>query len=151
MMASSATEPPPAGPTGKSRKRSGAFIAAFVAFQFLVPLTYLLREDTSDERFTWRSLLADEPGACFTSVSLRQADGSHEAVALEETLHPDWAGYVAQGRRSVVDAVLRKECEKVGVAEVELINHCDDERGARSYQLRCGEAQSRETMRTAVR
>ena len=40
---------------------------------------------------------------------------------------------------------------EVGVAEVELINHCGDERGARSYQLRCDEAQSRETIRTAVR
>jgi hypothetical protein len=151
MMASSVTEPPPAGPTGKSRKRSAAFIAAFVAFQFLVPLTYLLREDSSDERFTWRSLSAEEPGACLTSVSLWQADGTREAVPLEETVHPDWAGYVAQGRRSVVDAVLRKECAKVGVAEVELINHCGDERGARSYQLRCDGAQSRETIRTAVR
>ena len=151
MMASSATEPPPAGPTGKSRKRSAAFIAAFVAFQFLVPLTYLLREDASDERFTWRSLSAEELGACLTSVSLQQADGSREAVALEETLHPDWAGYVAQGRRSVVDAVLRKHCERVGVAEVELINHCGDERDARSYRLRCDELQTRETMRTAVR
>ena len=150
-MASSATEPPPAGPAGKSRKRCAAFIAAFVAFQFLVPLTYLLREDASDERFTWRSLSAEEPGACLTSLSLRQADGSQEAVALEETLHPDWADYVAQGRRTVVDAVLHMQCEKVGVAEVELVNDCDDERGARGYQLRCDEAQTRETMRTAER
>ncbi len=151
MMASSATEPPPAGPTGKSRKRSAAFIAAFVAFQFLVPLTYLLREDASDQRFTWRSLSGEETGACLTRMSLRQADGSRERVALEETLHPDWTGYLAQGRRSVVDAVLRKQCERAGVAEAEIIKQCDDERVARSYRLRCDEAQTRETLRTAVR
>ena len=58
VMASSETEPPPADPSRKARRRSTAFIAAFVVLQFLIPLTYLTREDAADERFTWRSLRA---------------------------------------------------------------------------------------------
>ena len=151
MMASSATEPPPARPTTQSRRRSGVLIAVFVLFQFLVPLTYLIREDSSDDRFTWRSLTSHTPDRCHASAWVRLADGSLEALELGELIHPDWVGYVEQGRHAVVDAFLRKQCEWHGAVEVEVVNHCEGTRGAREHRLRCEQASSRDSVRTAVR
>ncbi|MBW2215190.1 MAG: hypothetical protein JRF48_12345 [Deltaproteobacteria bacterium] len=123
-MASSETEPPPAHPT---------------------------REDTADERFTWRSLSAPTAPSCETSASLERFDGQHEAISPEKLIHQDWVDYVSQGRRAVVDAFLRKQCEADGVLQVELVNRCDDERGTREYNLRCGGERAHETVRTATR
>ncbi|MBW2224281.1 MAG: hypothetical protein JRF54_08700 [Deltaproteobacteria bacterium] len=150
-MASSETEPPPAHPSPKARRRTGAFIAAFVALQFLIPLTYLGREDSGDERFTWRSLNVPAAPSCKTSVSLERFDGQREAIPLEKLVHQDWVDYVGQGRRAVVDAFLRKQCEVENVLQVELVNRCDDDRGIREYSLRCGGKRAHETVRTAAR
>jgi len=150
-MASSATEPPPAHPSPKSRRRTGVLIASFVALQFLIPLTYLTREDSGDERFTWRRLDAPSAPSCDTSASLERFDGQREALSLDKLIHQDWVAYVGQGRRTVVDAFLRMQCEADDVLQVELINRCDDERGVREYSLRCGGERAHETVRTATR
>jgi hypothetical protein len=150
-MASSETEPPPAHPSPKARRRTGALIAAFVGLQFLIPLTYLTREDAGDERFTWRSLHAPTARSCETSASLERFDGQRETIELKTLIHQDWVDYVGQGRRTVVDAFLRKQCEADDVLEVELINRCDDERGISEYSLRCGGERSHQTVRTATR
>jgi len=150
-MASLQTEPPPAQPSGKARRRSGAFIAAFVVLQFLIPLTYLTRDDTADERFTWRRLNEPYAPTCETDASLERLSGEREAIALDKLIHQDWVAYVAQGRRDVVDAFMKKQCEGDGVVSVALLNRCDDERGVREYTLRCGGERAHETTRTAGR
>ena len=129
VMASSETEPPPAHPSAKSRKHSSLFIAAFVLLQFVIPLTYLVREDSSDDRFTWRSFTAIEAPSCETRVSLERPDGRREAIDIQKTIHPDWLAYVQKGRRAVVEAFLQKQCEPGDVLEVELVNSCDSEGG----------------------
>ncbi len=150
-MASSETEPPPAQPSAKARRRSSVFIAAFVLLQFLIPLSYLSRDDAADERFTWRSLNAAAAPSCETSASLERFDGERKAVSLHKLIHQDWVDYVGQGRRAVVDAFLKKQCEVEGVLKVELVNRCDDDRGTHEYSLRCGGERSHETVRTAAR
>jgi hypothetical protein len=126
-------------------------IAAFVALQFAIPLTYLAREDGSDDRFTWKSLTEPEPASCETEVSLARADGQREAVALEKLVHADWLDYVQRGRRAVVDAFLKQQCEAGDVLEIELVNRCADDGEIREYSLRCGGERSHETVRTAAR
>ena len=150
-MASFETEPPPPQPSGKARRRVGAFIAAVVLLQFLIPLTYLTRSDTADERFTWRSLSTPTAPACETEASLERTGGERESIAPDELIHRDWVAYVAQGRRAVVEAFLQKQCEADGVVSVALLNRCDDERGVREYTLRCGGGRAHETIRTAGR
>ncbi len=150
-MASSATEPPPPRPSAKARRRTGALIAAFVALQFAIPLTYLAREDASDDRFTWRTLEAPEPASCETQVSLEREGGQREPVALEKMVHRDWLDYVGRGRRAVVDAFLRQQCEAGDVLEIELVNRCEGADEVRAYSLRCGGERSHETVRTAAR
>jgi hypothetical protein len=127
------------------------FIAAFVLMQFLIPLTYLAREDASDERFTWRSLNAPVAPSCETSASLERFDGQREDIPLQKLIHQDWVDYVQRDRRAVVDAFLRKQCDAQDVLQVELINRCDDERGTHEYNLRCGGERSHATARTATR
>lgn len=150
-MASSETEPPPPHPSPKARRRTGALIAVFVGLQFLIPLTYLTREDGGDERFTWRSLDPPTAASCETRASLQRFDGQQEEISPQRLIHQDWVDYVAQGRRAVVDAFLRQQCEADGVMEVELVNRCDDERGTVEYSLRCGGERAHRTVRTAAR
>lgn len=145
-MASSQTEPPPPLPSKKSRRNSSIFITAFVGLQFLVPLTYLAREDASDERFTWRSLSTPQPPACEAHATLRRFDGAEETRPLESLLHDDWVGYVHRGRRAVLDAFLLRQCESEGVIEVELVTECDERR--RAFSLRCGAERPHETTTT---
>jgi hypothetical protein len=150
-MASFATEPPPASPSAKHRRRAGVFIAAFVLFQFAVPLTYLGREDASDERFTWRRFTGSSEPVCETHAWVERADGARQDIALESTIHQQWVDYVQRDRRAVVEAFLRKQCEAADARRVELINRCDDARGTHEYSLHCDEQRSGGVIRTARR
>lgn len=150
-MASFGTEPPPPHPSPGSRQRSAAFISVFVLLQFLVPLTYLARQDRSDERFSWRRLTEPEAPRCETSAMVERLDGRRETLSLGKLLHRDWVDYLEQGRRSVIDAFLRQQCEAPDVAHADLVHRCNDERGTRQYSLRCGTEQPRETARRAAR
>lgn len=149
-MASSETEPPPAQPNADARRRSALFIGAFVLLQFVLPLSYLAREDSSDQRFTWRGFIEADAPLCETRVSLERPDGQREDIQLDKTVHPDWAEYLRQGRRAVVDAFMQKQCESGEVLQVELVNDCDA-LGTHEYRLRCGSGRAHQTVRTAAR
>jgi len=150
-MRSVETEPPPPPPSPKHRRRSGLFIGAFILLQFVIPLTYLTREDAADDRFTWRTFSAPDEPVCQPSASLETFDGDREELALVKLIHRDWVDYVGRNRRAVVEAFLQKQCEAEGVLEVELTNRCEDDRGIREYRLRCGGERSHQTTRTAAR
>ena len=137
-MASTQTEPPPPLPSGKNRTRSLVFIAVFVGLQFVVPLTYLLRDDASDERFTWRSLTPPQAAECEASASIEHPNGEREPVTLETALHEDWVNYVRLGRRSVVNAFLEQRCAREDVARVELVTRCAGEREDVIFKRECG-------------
>lgn len=126
-------------------------IAAFVVLQFLVPLTYLGRQDATDERFTWRSLSEADAPACTSSATLERASGEREPISIEALIHPDWLGHVAEGRQAVIDAFMKTQCESDDVLSVELVNRCDDDPGLREYTLRCGGERAHRTVRTAAR
>ena len=150
-MSSAETEPPPAPPSATTRRWSSTFIAAFVVLQFLIPLTYLARDDASDERFTWRHFASPAARSCETSASLERLDGQREPIRVQRQIHQDWVDSVAQGRRAVVEAFLQKECESDGVLQVEVVNRCDDDSGTHEYTLRCGSERAHESSRTALR
>ena len=133
------------------RRWSGALIATFVLLQFLVPLTYLTRDDATDERFTWRHFTTAAEGSCETSATRKWMDGRRETIAIRKLIHQDWVDYVSQGRRAVVDAFLQKQCDPDGVLQVEVVNHCDDARGTVEYQLRCGGVRTHRSTTTALR
>ncbi len=150
-MASLPTEPPPPGPTPLARQRSGVFIGVFVLLQLIIPLTYLGREDATDERFTWRSLSVRDAPSCETHVSLERLGGERVPIAIESQIHQDWLPHLQRGRKAVVDAFLRKQCAEEGAEKVELVSRCEQDRESRSYTLRCGAGRAYETTRTAAR
>ena len=150
-MASYETEPPPPEPGGATRRRSSIFIAVFVILQFLVPLTYLAREDASDDRFTWRSFTEPVAPACDMDARVQRFGEDPKNVDLATLLHEDWLRYLQLGRRSVIDAFMLSQCETEGVEKVELVSRCGDERDTRSFSLRCGGERAHETTRTASR
>lgn len=127
------------------------FIAGFVALQFLVPLSYLGRNDASDDRFTWRSFTAPEAPQCESYASVRRFDGAETSVPLGSLIHRDWVRYVQRGRRAVVDAFLAHQCQAEGVERVEVFNRCTEPDATRSFLLRCGGERALETTRTAAR
>lgn len=150
-MASFATEPPPADPSSKGRRRAGAFIVVFMLFQFALPLSYLAREDASDDRFTWRRFTGANASACETTAWIEQTDGERRSIALESMIPQEWVDYVQSDRHSVVHAFLRQQCRSTDIARVELINHCDDARGTHEYSLHCSGETSAANIRTATR
>jgi len=150
-MSSVATEPPPPLPGPRHRRRSAVFIAAFVALQFLVPLTYLGREDRSDERFTWRMTQGPSALECDPVATVQTSGGEVERVELESVLHQEWVDLVERNRQSVVEAWLRKQCEAAGAIEAMLVNRCNDALGVREYRLACGSPRHVDTDRTAAR
>ena len=122
-----------------------------IMLQFAIPLTYLMRADTSDDRFTWRSLGGTAETICRTESSLERLDGAREELDLDALIQRDWVDYLQRNRRSVIEEFLRVQCEEAGVLEVELRNDCDDADGVRAYKLRCGGERAYETRRTASR
>lgn len=150
-MASLQTEPPPPNPSGETRRRAGLFIVGFVALQFLGPLSYLVREDASDERFTWRSLTTSATPSCETRATAIGHDGTAQELSLRSLVHEDWVRFVQQGRRAVVDAVLTKQCVRMGIERVELVNECGENHEAERFSLRCGPEHARAPSRTAAR
>ena len=125
-------------PSKKVRRRIHLFIAAFLALQFLLPLTYLLGDDPNDARFTWRGAPADAQLGCEAAVSRQHLDGSRETLEIERLMHRDWVAYLEGNRQSVVEAFLRKQCEEPGVLQVDLVNRCEGDSHDRDYSLRCG-------------
>lgn len=150
-MASLPTEPPPPLSSGAKRRRTAWFIAAFVAAQFVIPLTYLGREDGSDDRFTWRSLASEAAPRCQTRAELVPAEGARIGVALQSVVHPGWVPFVQRGRQAVVDALLRAQCAAHGVERVELVTTCEGNSRPERVGLRCGPAERKPETRTAAR
>jgi hypothetical protein len=84
-------------------------------------------------------------------VLLERLGNERVPIAVDSQIHEEWVRHLKRGRRAVVDAFLRKQCDAEGVEEVELVNRCEDERATRSYTLRCGAGRAYETTRTAAR
>ncbi|MEM8609676.1 MAG: hypothetical protein AAGF92_21435 [Myxococcota bacterium] len=150
-MSSVPTEPPPPPPSPTLRRRTSLFIGLFVALQFIVPLTYLVRDDPADDRFTWRGATHQTNPACETSATMATVDGSERALAPERLIHPKWVAHLERDRDAVVSAFLRKQCETEGALEVTLTNACGDAEGVREYRLRCGADRASVSARRASR
>lgn len=150
-MSSVATEPPPPPPRPSLRRRTGLFIAGFVVLQFLVPLSYLMRDDPTDERFTWRPADRAEALSCEITARMAMTDGVSTTLAPEKLLHQDWVEHLRRDRNAVITAFLYKQCETEGALEVTLTNACDGAEEVREYRLRCGSNEAQVSPRTASR
>jgi len=112
-----------------ARGRANAFIAAFLAFQVVVPLTYYLGDRVYDERFGWRM---------FSTLRLQHCDLRAEAVddgatprplRLHESMHVAWVNLLKRARPAVIDKALLARCADTGASEVRLRRACRDTDG----------------------
>lgn len=86
----------------------GAFIAAFVALQLVLPLHYyLVRRDPHDERFAWRMFSSTRMVRCELAMTI-----DDQPVALEREFHEAWLALAARGRRSVIEAMGQHLCAR---------------------------------------
>jgi hypothetical protein len=88
----------------------GRFIAAFLAVQLLVPLTYYtVRRDPHDERFAWRM---------FSPMRMVQCDPrfvvDDQPFALGSRFHEAWIELAKRGRYVVIEAMAAELCREPG-------------------------------------
>jgi hypothetical protein len=109
-------------------------IAAYLAWQVVLPLRYYLAESRRDERFAWRifSALAIAPYRCDVRVQeFAAGERTGRAVDLSRTLHDAWTAALRQGQDAVVDRFLHARCRSSSLVEaVEFSRLCRREDGA---------------------
>jgi hypothetical protein len=94
-------------------------IVLYLLWQVVVPLSYYLGDDVSDERFSWRmfSAIAYFHQTCVatvTEVESSPSGGSTPSVQqldLRRVLHPTWITLLNRNRRPVVDKFLWTRCQ----------------------------------------
>jgi hypothetical protein len=115
-------------------------IAAYLAWQVVVPLRYYLGENRRDERFAWRifSTLAIAPYRCDVHVrEFPAGDARGREVDLSRTLHDAWTAALRQGQDTVIDRFLDARCRSSSRVEaVELSRLCRRNDGATAPTMR---------------
>lgn len=106
-------------PTSKVR----AFVAALVALQLLIPLTYYLRDDPYDERFAWRMFSGVRLHRCQTEAFDLNGEQARP-IRLPQVIHRAWINHLSRNRRSVVHAFLERRCEDGEGEAVRVVNRC---------------------------
>ncbi|MCA9540458.1 MAG: hypothetical protein KC620_16275 [Myxococcales bacterium] len=118
---------PPAATKTEAPPRLGlrdALIAAFVALQIYLPLSYYLGGDPFDERFAWRMFSPVRLSNC--SVGLYEVvDGVERPIDLTDELHVVWINLLKRARPAVIDRAVEKFCAERGAgADVRIDLSC---------------------------
>ena len=129
-----------APPDRRLRRLISLTIAAYLAWQVVLPLRYYLGENRRDERFAWRifSALAIAPYHCDVHVQeFAAGDERGREVDLSRTLHDAWTAALRQGQDAAVDRFLDARCRSSSRVEaVELSRLCRREDGAPAPTMR---------------
>lgn len=100
------------------RRWINAFIGCWLLVQIVLPVSYYLGKDPTDERFSWRMFSARRMQPCEWSLSTRATPGaSWQVVPLERYAHNAWADRLMRGQRGVVDRFLERLCADSSVSE----------------------------------
>ena len=107
---------------GRRRPMRNVIIAAFLALQIGLPLSYYLGDTPHDERFAWRMFSPVRIVGC--QIELTDATGGRRArLDPYAEMHVVWMNLMKRGRLPVVEAFGRHWCGKAregGVAEPDL-------------------------------
>lgn len=122
-------------PPGRARVIISVLIVTHLLWQVVVPISYYLGDDPSDERFSWRmfSAIWQFHKTCTASVmeiesvlvpSATNAP-SIRKVDLDRTLHLAWITLLKRNRRLVVDKFLQTRCQSdPSVTEIRYSRTC---------------------------
>jgi hypothetical protein len=121
-------------PAHPSRRRTDAFIAAYLVAQLALPLGYYLGlRPPADERFAWRMFSAVRLDRCDATLTETVRDGSSRSsrpFPLERALQLGWRVQLGRGQPRVVDAALARACEDEGAVAATLVRRCRAADGA---------------------
>jgi hypothetical protein len=116
-------------PSTAKRRRENWTIAAILAFQIAMPLSYYLSGRAYDERFSWRMFSTLRLRDCKVQVTEHLSSGRTRNVNIERDVHVAWLRLLERMRSAVIDAYLERRCEIEGVTSVEFICRCHDTDG----------------------
>jgi hypothetical protein len=115
-------------PDPANRRRVNLAIAAFLAFQIAMPLSYYVLGRTYDERFSWRMFSTLRLRDCKVEVK-EQLGARTRSVNVERDVHVAWLRLLERMRSSVIDAYLARRCQGEGVSRVDFTSRCSDTDG----------------------
>lgn len=138
-----APDTPPADDAARARRVANVFIALFLAYQVVTPLSYYLSARVYDERFGWRMFSTVRLQQCELTVSEASAsDGIARQVGLGGKLHIAWINLLKRGWPRVIERFLITRCAADGIAEVRLERRCRATDGSAlppdRFALACG-------------
>jgi hypothetical protein len=149
---SDARKSPPEPSRSGERRLSNLFIAAFLAFQILMPLRYYLGERGYDERFSWRMFSTIRLQQCAMQIS----ESVHVAgetpqfrdVQVRRDVQAAWVNLLERVRMPVVEKYLTRRCERQNATLVRYTRRCMDTDGTalpvRTLELDCASRELRE-------
>ena len=91
-------------------RKTNVFIAAFLAIQIGLPLSYYVGDDPFDERFAWRMFSPVRLARC-TIEAYDASAGGLTPITLSRELHVVWINLLKRARPAVIDAVAARLCE----------------------------------------
>lgn len=137
-MSSPSTAPDPV-----LRRRNNWTIAAILAFQIAMPLSYYLSGRAYDERFSWRMFSTLRLRDCKVRVTEQRHGVRARNVDIERDVHVAWLRLLERMRSAVIDAYLERRCHVEGVTRVDFVCNCKDTDGRAlpplERSLSCGE------------
>ena len=135
-------------PPGRARSITSVLIAVYVLWQLVLPLTYYLGDDRSDERFAWRMFSAVNylQRTCIVSLGEWRPGGDLRPLKREEFIEMvplGWRRLLHRDRDAVIRKFLWTHCQgNPELVEAELIRKCkaEDGMGASldSMKMNCG-------------
>jgi hypothetical protein len=137
----------------RARRLSNLFIAAFLAFQILMPLRYYLGERGYDERFSWRMFSTIRMQQCDMQISEALARGSNgqpefRDVRVRRDVQAAWVNLLERVRMPVVEKYLLRRCEQQEAILVRYTRRCTDTDGSalpvQTLELDCRSRELRE-------
>ena len=105
---------------------ANGFIAAFIASQIWLPLSYYLGNDPFDERFAWRMFSPVRLAKCSVQA-YDYSDGSRTPIRLSAEVHHVWIKLLRRARQPVIDKVAETLCERRsqnGMADIRMAVQC---------------------------
>lgn len=127
-----ATAPSTAASDARKRRRENLTIAAILAFQIAMPLSYYLSDRLYDERFSWRMFSTLRLRDCKVEVKehlISEGRSRTRRVNIERDVHVAWLRLLERMRSAVVDEYLARRCQSPDVTSVDFTCHCNDTDG----------------------
>jgi hypothetical protein len=115
---------------GRARSRTNLFVGVYLFVQIVLPFSYYMRADKSDERFAWRMFSAVKylQQTCIVSLGEWRPGGKLRPLPRDEFISKvpyGWMQFLHRDRDAVIGKFLNRYCAaNPDVVELELLRKC---------------------------